>query len=116
MGPNPDRNAPAPTRLTQQELEEALAAAAVLCHFVASSPVRTGEFRVWIEDTPGELTDEEVADFLAHVHDLAAPDCPLSAAAGLPRLTAEQVAEAYAWADAFSHDHLIFPEPERPEE
>jgi hypothetical protein len=66
------------------DFADALTAAGVLCHFVASDPVATEAFRVWIEHCPGDLDAETVTGYLTAVHDLLVPDCDTPATTDLP--------------------------------
>jgi hypothetical protein len=69
-----------PTRpvadLFNPSIDDALATAGTLVHYVTSSRARLREFARWIEHCPGDLDDETVTRALAAVHDALRPKCP----------------------------------------
>lgn len=69
--------------LPPPDLAQAHATAGVLCHFVASDPGMTEAFRAWVEHHPGDLTADQVVDYLTQVHDLIEPHCELPATTDL---------------------------------
>jgi hypothetical protein len=66
-------------RLPALDLNDALTTAGALCHYIASDPTRAEEFARYIEHCPGDLTVASVTAYLAAVHDLLVPGCPVPA-------------------------------------
>lgn len=66
--------------LPEPGIEDALATAGMLVHYVASDPARREAFTRWIEHCPGDLDDDQVTGYLAKVHALLEPGCAIPAA------------------------------------
>ena len=65
--------------LPEPDLDNALATAGVLCHFIASHPAMAEVFARWVEHCPGDLDPADVSRYLSQVHDLLQPDCGIQA-------------------------------------
>jgi hypothetical protein len=66
-------------RLPAPDLDDALTTAGALCHYIAFDPARAEEFARYIEHCPGDLTGNLITAYLAAVHDLLVPGCPVPA-------------------------------------
>jgi hypothetical protein len=57
------------------EIQDALATAGMLVHWVTSDPELIMKFAAYIEISPGQLDGATVHDYLVHAHSVLNPGC-----------------------------------------